>query len=77
MGWSLGSPYYEGDIWTIDMKLEEWEQILYNEYTYVYLFRIDTQFISRYGSLFEDEITDDSIYEIIKNSESISLRKIR
>lgn len=75
MGWSLGEPYYEGDIWTLDFSLEKWEKILKEDYTYVYLYKIDDKFKERYGSLFEDKIDDDTLYIINVENGKVILRK--
>jgi len=51
---SLGTPYGAGDVYTKNITVDEWLEILQNEYTYVYLNKIDEQFISEFGDAFED-----------------------
>lgn len=66
-GWSLGEPLYDGDIWTLNYSLEEWENILKSDnYTYVYIYKQNEQFIEAYGKVFEnkDEIKDRALYKI-------------
>lgn len=78
MGWSLGKPYDEKDIWTLDMTKEEWEQALIDgDYTYVYLYKTDDQFINRYESLFEnkEDISNNTCFKITKNKNHITLEK--
>ena len=67
MGWSLGEPYSDGDVWTLNMTMEEWEKALTDGgYTYVYLYNVDKQFRSLYGELFENPgaISDDTCFKI-------------
>ncbi len=67
MGWSLGYPYSEEDIWTLEMSAEEWEKALIDGgYTHVYLYNVDKQFRSLYGSMFEYDtsISNDSAFTV-------------
>lgn len=66
-GWSLGEPLFDGDVWTVDYSLEEWEgKLRDDEYTYVYIEHQDEQFVNGYGALFEDrdEIKDRGLYQV-------------
>jgi hypothetical protein len=49
--WSLGDPYYPGDIWTFKMSLTDFEEASKN-YDYLVLGKTDTQFNQQYGALF-------------------------
>ncbi|MCQ2530181.1 MAG: hypothetical protein MJ086_02895 [Lachnospiraceae bacterium] len=67
MGWSLGSPYSEKDVWTLDFSAEDWEKALIDGgYTYVYVYNADKQFRGLYGSLFENPaaISDNTCYKV-------------
>ena len=77
-GWSLGKPYNDGDIWTKDIKGEEWADILAAEYTHVYLYKIDSRFKAEYGSLFEniEDMKNNSLYIIDKTNEGIKIRLV-
>lgn len=75
MGWSLGEPYYDEDIWTLDFSLEKWENILKESYTYVYIYKADQKFIERYGSLFENGVENDTLYIINIVNDHVVLRK--
>ena len=69
--WSIGDPYNEQDIWTIQKTKDEWQNELIKNYDYVYLFDVDPQFIERYQSLFSvssDIIDDNQLYKINKDS---------
>lgn len=71
-GWSLGKPYYEGDIWTKDTSVEKWLDSLINEpCEYVYLHHIDDRFIENYGVAFakQEDIASKSMYKVIQVSE--------
>lgn len=55
--WSLGEPTYEGFIWNYNISLEEFKQKLINEqFDYVFVARSDENLISKYGSIFEENI---------------------
>lgn len=72
--WSIGKPYSNKDQWTIDISTDEWSKML-KDYTYVYLFKIDTQFIDTYSSVFKntEKIKDKAMYRIDKDSGSLRL----
>lgn len=74
--WSLGAPYYDGDVWTNNITRQEWEAYLIsNHVTYVYLFHVDNKFIDAYGELFENqkEIRDQTLFKVIKDGDNIIL----
>lgn len=73
--WSLGAPYYDGDIWTEDLPLTEWMSRLAKYYTRVYLLRVDEQFIAGYGEAFEDvaDIADDTMFEVVADGDTVRL----
>ncbi len=78
MGWSLGNPYTVKDIWTLDMSKEEWEKALIDgDYTYVYLYKVDSRFKERFETLFKNkkDIKDDSCFKIKKSGQHIILEK--
>ena len=60
--WSLGKPYYKEDIWTKNISSNKWMNELLKNYDYVFLYKIDENFVAKYGNLF------DNINEIKKNS---------
>ena len=66
-GWSLGFPYSNEDVWTIEMSARDWEKALIDGgYNYVYLYHVDRQFRFRYGELFEYDtaISNHSAFEV-------------
>lgn len=65
--WSLGKPYYDGDIWTKDLTADQWRELLHKGgYRYVYLYKADDQFRKGYGSLFADPtaIADRTLFRV-------------
>ena len=64
---SLGPSKYDGDKWSKDYSLGEWEEYLSSrKYDYLYLANIDDYFIETYGSLFEtgNDIITGKLYRI-------------
>lgn len=51
--WSIGKPYYKGDVYTQDISLKQWEDNLKRQYNYVYIFRHNNSFNRIYGKAFE------------------------
>ncbi|HOZ54946.1 MAG TPA: hypothetical protein PK993_02730 [Clostridia bacterium] len=67
--WSIGQKYYEADIWTSYKTTETWKDELLNEYDYVYLYKIDKEFIANFGKLFNDsELQENSLYRVVDDS---------
>lgn len=65
--WSLGEPYYDGDIWTVNYDCETWQKKMKEiGCTYVYLQRIDDRFIENYKDAFEKEedISEWCMYQV-------------
>ena len=78
MGWSLGYPYSDKDVWTLNMKAEDWEKALIDGgYTYVYLHNVDRQFRSLYGSLFEypSAISSNSAFAVTVQNGHVVLKR--
>ena len=78
MGWSLGFPYSDKDVWTIEMSQTDWEKTLIDGgYTYVYLYNVDKQFRTRYGQMFEYEtaISNNSAFKVEVNGGHVILKR--
>lgn len=78
-GWSIGAPYNEGDVWTVMKTEDEWANELTSNYSYVYLYDIDEEFINKYGGLFDislKEINDNQLYAVNKNSKNKKILKL-
>ena len=68
--WSIGTAFYEGDIYTKEISMEEWREELVQNYDYVALQEYNEYFCEEFGSLFENknEIKHQGLYKV--NSES-------
>lgn len=69
-GWSIGEPFFEGDIWTREISVEEWHEELIEFYDYVLLYRVNDYFIDNYAPLFDaaKDIGNDSLYRVNKET---------
>ena len=64
--WSLGPKYEENDIWSYDITKEQFEKKLIDEeFDYIFIAKIDKQFIDIYGDLIDNSIYDN--YEELNN----------
>lgn len=75
--WSLGGPFYDGDIWSTGKSAEAWQNELVAEYDYVALYHLNDYFYATYGLLFEDpsQITENTVYKV--NKDTKLLEKIK
>lgn len=75
--WSIGEPFFEGDIWTYRTTPEDWQNCLFAEYDYVALYRVNDYFLKNYGHLFAqpEEIEADALYWV--NRQTGLLEKCR
>lgn len=66
LGWTLGQPFYEGDIWTRDVSAEQLRETLQADYDFLILRRCNDSFRVRFGSLFAEpaHITENSVYRV-------------
>lgn len=64
--YSLGEPYYEGDVWTSNLSIQEWSSLL-EGYKFVYLYEVDQKFRNSFYPLFEPESYPDNkqLFEVI------------
>lgn len=78
VAFSIGSPYGEGDIWTDpSVDAEKWSTTLL-DFEYVVLHNSTETFIAEFSSLFQDGIVEEnSVYKVVKLSESTLLEKIQ
>lgn len=66
--WSIGeAPRFDGDIWTTIISPEDWKRRVLEEYDYVYLYKTDAYFVSRYSEFFCGDIQDKTLYIVDKN----------
>ena len=75
--YSLGKKYKDNDVWTKNISAKAWLKML-KDYDYVYLYKVDDNFISKYGLYFdcdEDEIENKQLYKINKSEDKLELVK--
>lgn len=73
--WNLGEPYFEGDIWTYHITVEEWSQILKEQaYDYVFIAQSDERLKEEYGSIFAEgtdlENLENHLFRVVENTEN-------
>lgn len=66
LGWSLGEPFYEGDVWTRECTAERLRQELKANYDFVAVYHMNEDFAERFGELFEDpaQIGENRIFAV-------------
>ncbi len=64
--WSIGTPFYEGDHWTVDITADEWRESLISSYDYVVICNYNDYFVETYGALFSspEDIRSDAVYRV-------------
>lgn len=78
-GWSLGTPRYEGDIWTKNISVEELKtDFIDNNITYLYIFKSDKVFKETYSELFEsaENIRDETMYKVELTEDNLKLVEV-
>ena len=75
LGWSLGEPFYEGDVWTRACTPEQLREKLKAEYDFVVVYRMNDDFARRFGALFSDpdQIGPQRIYAVDRDSGQLTL----
>ena len=70
--WSLGS---KGLPWMVDLSREQWKELLLEDYDYVAVYRLNEEFIQRYGSLFENpgDIRENTLFRVDHQREMLVL----
>ncbi len=46
--WSIGEPFYDGDIWTVNKTAEQWQEELMQNYDYVALYHVNVNHWSKW-----------------------------
>lgn len=79
-GYSLGEKYSDEDGYTVNLSVQAWVKTLISEkYGYLYLQKIDQNFLDKYSSVFEPdaEIKDKQLYKIIQTGDdTIQLKHV-
>lgn len=70
---SLGGPFYEGDVFSIQIAPDEWMDTLVDGYDYVVLNNLNDYFYDTYGILFEDpdSIVSHGVYRVDKDQRKL------
>lgn len=65
--YSVGDPYYEGDVYTRNVTVEELRMIM-SEYDYVYLSLLNEEFVRKYGELFNPpgQVENSQLYKVVE-----------
>lgn len=73
--WSIGTPFFEGDMWTKEKTLEQWKQELTEGYDYVAIYRPNDYFIETFGSLFADpsQIGENTLFSLNRETGLLEL----
>jgi len=72
--WSVGMPYYEGDVWTCRMTDREFEQVLM-DYDYLFVAHTDNEFRYRFSTLFgPDGVQDERMFRVLKKNGRVELQ---
>ena len=72
--WSIGEKYYEGDIWTLKISSDEWmNNLIKDDFDYVYIYKSDQEFVKQFGELFNDDskILNDSLFKVDKKRKKL------
>ena len=75
LGWSLGEPFYEGDVWTRACTPEQLGQTLQEGYDYLVIYRVNEDFAGRFAELFGDpsQIGPGQIYAVDHETGKLTL----
>lgn len=73
--WSIGKPYYPGDIWTCNQALEEATK----DYDYLVLYGVDDRFWNEHSNKFEPGERDFSqgVYKIHRSDQGMNYHRLR
>lgn len=79
VGWSLGKPRNEEDIWSKDTSVEKFElELIKQNCEFVYIYKADEIFKEKYSGLFEREesIKNETMYKVDENGNNIKLVEV-
>ena len=73
--WSFGTtPYSDEDRYFNEISAEEWEQTLFNEYQFVYVYDTCPQFETLFGHLFKGgAVKAQTVYRVEKSGRKVVL----
>lgn len=70
--WSVGKPFYDGDIWTMKTEPEEWIDTVMSDFEYIYIYKLNDYFANNYQEFFDDSsVAATTLYRVDKNMRSL------
>lgn len=65
-------------LWSNEVSADAWQEVLIQDYTYVYLYKITPSFLEKYASLFEDagDIVGGALYAVDKTGQTVQLNRV-
>lgn len=75
--YSFGNTNNEKDVNHVEMDVKEWERLLMDdEYSYVYIYAVDDEFVKEYGGLFEENKVERGLYSVNSTGGTIELKEV-
>lgn len=73
--WSIGTAFFDGDIWTEEKTAEQWQRELVDNYDYVALYKLNDYFYDEFSCVFENpnDINENCVYKVNKTSGLLEL----
>ena len=73
--WSIGQPFYDGDIWTKNITARQWQDELVSQYDYVAIYQFNNYFVQHFSSVFAnpEDIHEKGIYKVNKQTKLLEL----
>ena len=74
VGYSLGGPSFEGDVWYTDILPSDYmDKIIEDSVSYVAVLKVEEDFVENYGELFEnkDDIESNSLFKLDRSTRKL------
>lgn len=73
--WSIGEPFFDGDVWTRSMTPQQWQESLVCDYDYVALYRINDYFVEHFDEVFAnpEDIENNTVFAVNKETGLLEL----
>lgn len=68
--WSIGEPFYAGDVWTKTITAKEWQNLLVEEYDMVALYELNDYFLEEFAGIFAnpEDVAENTVYRVNKET---------
>lgn len=74
MTWSIGRPFFDGDVWTQQIEPDAWMNSVFSSFDYVYIYKLNDYFVQTYMGYFSDSlIAANTLYKVDKSTRSLKL----